>query len=424
MNKSIPAAFTALTVIFLVGLALTFVFRIEHRRAENLSAREGEFRTLVATLGEAYRDGAAPASSSTRELVAPHLEEARGPRVFTVYSYDDGLEYLWTYSPAYIRTGSRSNVAVPGLPSFSYNDLTEGQVSRSIQGAEDETWIVEAIYPLLLGSDFFVPLRDSLIALLAFAAFTLLVALASARRNAHAAHGEGRADDGAGVALDLDAHKPAQPERAPRDDIDWGDQDWADDPQPGPALEEFDLDLDLDDSLEQPSTDGETRVPDPPALESEGQDHDEEAGERTSLARRVGRAIERAAAEDENLALAVLQYPEHAEIELEELERAVASTAEAEVIDLMDKRFAVLLPRHDPASALERFKRLQTERAAEQELPTPSVGLSVRNGRLISGDRLINEARVALQRAEREPQRIMAFSADPNRFREYIVRKR
>ncbi len=458
MNKSIPAAFTALTVVFLIGLALTFVFRMEQRRAENLSAREAAFRSVVTNLAEAYREGATPASTSTREVVKPHLEELRGPRVFTVYRYDDGLEYLWTYSPAYIRTGARANVAVPGLPSFSYNDLTEGQVSRSIQGADEETWIVEAIYPLLLGSDFFIPLRDSLIALLAFAAFTLLVTLISARRNARAAYADGtdESEEAPVLSLDPDAAKAPESKRAPfddidldfhkpeiPDDIDWEDQDWEESPQPGPGLEEFDLDLDsvpsedyaftgptdladdLGEGLEQPSPDGETPIQEPGATETETtHPHGAEREQRTSLARRVGQAIERAAAEDDNLAFAILQYPEHAEIELEELEQTFADAAEAEVVDLMDKRFAALLPRHDLGHALHRLKRLQTERAAEQELPAPSVGLSARNGRLISGDRLINEARVALQRAEREPERIMAFSADPNRFREYIARRR
>jgi len=182
---------------------------------------------------------------------------------------------------------------------------------------------------------------------------------------------------------------------------------------------------DLGEGLEQPSPDGETPIQEPGATETEAtHPHGAEREQRTSLARRVGQAIERAAAEDDNLAFAILQYPEHAEIELEELEQTFADAAEAEVVDLMDKRFAVLLPRHDLGHALHRLKRLQTERAAEQELPAPSVGLSARNGRLISGDRLINEARVALQRAEREPERIMAFSADPNRFREYIARRR
>jgi len=416
---------TALTVIFLVGLGMTFVLRMEHRRSESLDEREAQFRAVVRSLGEAYREGKAPASAATREIVTEHLEAPRGPRVFAVYSYDTGLEYLWTYSPAYIRTSPRANVAVPGLPSFSYNDLTEGQLSRSVEGHDEEAWIVEAIYPLLLGSDFFIPLRDSLVALVAFAALMLIIALIASFR-------QRRAEGPGGYAAARTHAAPGQTRRS-------SEPTGRGTPHPARAesLDEFDFDLDHE---LPPAEQRERDLGRPPGHEahepprypdgSRPAAHAAAAataaapapGEPTPLAQRVGEAVERTAAEGENLVLALLQFPEAAE--LRGIERVF--DREVEVCDLENGRYAVLIPDQDVRGAFQRFERFQAhhaEQTGRYDHPAPSVGITARNGRLVSGDRLITEARVALQRAENEPRRIVGFSADPDRFRNYIVRR-
>ncbi len=405
MSKSIPAAFTALTVVFFLGLALTFVFRMDHRRAENLQYRESELRKVVNQLAVAYRDGVPPASPTTREIISEHLQEPRGPRVFAVYTYDDGLEYLWTYSPAYIRTGPRAKVSVPGVPAFSYNHLTEGQLSRQIRYSGDESWIVDAIYPLLLGSDFFTPLRDSLIALIAFALITLLTAGVNARRPIRSAYPDYAAQPQSRQAHTAVSAPVQRPKARSRVRSDLSEQfDTRENSQRLPpsgvtikdgARENYDFE-----STKEPQTRPAPATP--------------------TLSQRVNEAVQKAAAEDENLVLAVVQFPETSQAH--ELQRVLPG--DTQVTDLQDGRFAVLLPEHDISEALRRFERLQAARAAAHEIPTPAVGLSARNRRLVSGDRLINEARIALRRAEHEPKRLMAFSPDANRFRDYIARTR
>ncbi len=426
MNKSFPAVLTALTVIFLVALGMTFVLRMEHRRSVNLADREAQFRAVARSLGEAYREGEEPASTATREIVTEHLEAARGPRVFAVYSYDTGLEYLWTYSPAYIRSSPSANVAVPGLPSFSYNDLTEGQLSRSVQGHDEEAWIVEAIYPLLLGSDFFIPLRDSLVALVAFATLMLIIALVASYR-------ERQVEDGAHYAT-AGPHTPAgRPRRhseptGPRPEHPTT-------PAEIESFDEFDFDLDHELPPVEGPEQGVGRPPGHEAIESlRGSDGSQPGAhaaaaavasvpdERTPLAQQVGEAVERTAAEGENLVLALLQFPEPTE--LRGIERVF--DREVEISDLEDGRYAVLIPDQDVRGAFQRFERFQAhhaEQTGRYDRPAPSVGITARNDRLVSGDRLITEARVALQRAKSEPRRIVGFSADPDRFRNYIVRR-
>ena len=90
---------------------------------------------------------------------------------------------------------------------------------------------------------------------------------------------------------------------------------------------------------------------------------------------------------------------------------------------------AVILPNIDAEHALrmaEEFLKKVTsilrEEGASSDYRKIFIGLSSRSGRLVDSERVITEARAALTRAREEgDSRIVAFKADPNKYRDYIA---
>ncbi len=93
--------------------------------------------------------------------------------------------------------------------------------------------------------------------------------------------------------------------------------------------------------------------------------------------------------------------------------------------------FAVILPNMDCEHALRRaeeFLKKITSLLRGDEGPQDHrkvfLGLSSRSGRLVDAERLLKEARAALARARDEADsRIVAFKADPNKYRAYLAGK-
>ena len=88
--------------------------------------------------------------------------------------------------------------------------------------------------------------------------------------------------------------------------------------------------------------------------------------------------------------------------------------------------FAVVIPNIDldiGVQDLEKFIKKIHSMGTGQSLKI-SVGLSSRNGRLISGTRLISETKSALSRAKKDKKSSMiVFRPDPVKYREHIASK-
>jgi GGDEF domain-containing protein len=90
-----------------------------------------------------------------------------------------------------------------------------------------------------------------------------------------------------------------------------------------------------------------------------------------------------------------------------------------------DGGVGIIIPNLDIDDGIERaesFKSRVDLRLQKDGVPGQlSAGLSSRNGRLISGKRIIREARSALRRAAGDSSGIVAFRVDPEKYREYIA---
>ena len=139
------------------------------------------------------------------------------------------------------------------------------------------------------------------------------------------------------------------------------------------------------------------------------------------LSPRLTSELERAAGSDQDLSLMLISrgnagIRELAQLVLEAFPlRDLAFEYDAQTI-------AVIIPDKHLDHCLREAKDFQ-KRAASGRVAAPIwIGLSARNGRLVSSSRLLSEAAHALKQAESSPGgRIVAFRADPDKFRASIA---
>jgi GGDEF domain-containing protein len=144
------------------------------------------------------------------------------------------------------------------------------------------------------------------------------------------------------------------------------------------------------------------------------------------LVQRLGSELERAAASDQDLSLLLIGSPELDRHNLKVLAKHVL-----EAFPFRDLAFeydsraaAVILPDKDLDQSLQEARGFQNRlRSGSWSSPVNiSIGLSARNGRLISPNRLLTEVSQALKQAESAGGgQIIAFRADPNKYRSAIA---
>lgn len=92
------------------------------------------------------------------------------------------------------------------------------------------------------------------------------------------------------------------------------------------------------------------------------------------------------------------------------------------IFKLDSDTFGILVPNTDLENGIKLVENFDQTFVSTGELKFPIMfGLSSRNGRLISGNIIINEAKAALQKAKRDPNfPIIGFRPNPARYREYL----
>lgn len=148
---------------------------------------------------------------------------------------------------------------------------------------------------------------------------------------------------------------------------------------------------------------------------------------------RLGQELERSAASDQDLALLLAALDPGVTRSARSYNlRQLAMQAQSS-LPFKDLAFeydartcAIILPEMDLRQALKQAGALQKKLAQApwaggQRVPV-SMGLAARNGRLISATRLLQEAAKSLEQAEKSgPGRIVAFQADPQKYRDTLA---
>jgi GGDEF domain-containing protein len=146
------------------------------------------------------------------------------------------------------------------------------------------------------------------------------------------------------------------------------------------------------------------------------------------LEKRLSFELRRAASFDQDLSLLLIKSSEFDRSSSGYAAIAKALLKKFSFQDLIfeygEKGFAVILPNADLDLAMREAEDFISKNCAKLSMDRCSftVGLSSRNGRLVNGNRIMNEASQALKKAESDKDhRIIAFRSDPEKYRQYIA---
>ncbi len=146
------------------------------------------------------------------------------------------------------------------------------------------------------------------------------------------------------------------------------------------------------------------------------------------LEKRLSFELRRAASFDQDLSLVLIKSSEFDRSSSGYAAIANALLRKFSFQDLIfeygEKGFAAILPNADLDLAMKEAEDFISKNCAKLSMDRCSftVGLSSRNGRLVNGGRIINEASQALRKAESDKDhRIIAFRSDPEKYRQYIA---
>jgi hypothetical protein len=475
MNRRLGLWYTLFSVVAFIVLAFLVVFRLNTTRSLNLQEAQASFRrlhsdiaALLATTESAGRstdedgsqnaDGSAKPESAGSPDVSAESAAAQStgeisdsspritlgdmirtyreavPTVLAVVVFDPerGVRYVWAAEPNLVSFSASDPAAARGFPSFQTSEITQAHLSAPITLRAETTVYVDAVYSILAFSDAYIPLRDSLIAVLAFALLTLVVAIAvgSANRrrdaeepprrsvNAPAATirtveheyyqpaTHDRADDVPPAALTPPpVERPAAPQRAPAPETH--------SPSIPPAPEVVHAEPILEEvELEEIAADpGE-----PGTLFSATTG----LSYREHLERRLGLELERAAYNDQDLTCMVIRFDDLGESQEAYVERAqqILSTFQFEDLcfEYDSRSFCVILPNTALPQGLRSAEEFRTRYKGRIV-----IGLSARNGRLVEAARVLGEASRSMEHALHEPRGIVGFRPDPRKYRQFIT---
>ncbi|MBB6478906.1 hypothetical protein [Spirochaeta isovalerica] len=139
---------------------------------------------------------------------------------------------------------------------------------------------------------------------------------------------------------------------------------------------------------------------------------------------RVNFELERAASEDQDLVLGLIQCDSLTEDNYKIFADQLKEDFNYPdlIFEYKDKGFALIVPNNDLDQSLKTLEAF-TGREIE-EYGEINVGISSRNGRLITGGRIFMEAENALHKAVDDPEKnIVGFRSDPDKFREFLSKK-
>jgi hypothetical protein len=396
--------------VFLAALGVSSA-RLALRYSENLRKSQSVFESLRSAASRALAQ-TGPQDESWRALVRYTYRNDDSILLVVLYAPGTGILHMMPKSAPYL-DGSPQTAPVP--PEFYYPPQTVSRLSAVVGSAAGSPVTLELLYSLARQRDVYEAARLGLILAAAWTALCLLFATAATLRP--------------GVRAPA-----AVPTSVPDGPV----------PGRGPLEEDFQL-PEIPPETERASGPGapgsgpsepprESPVPREPDRQAQGlYSPDSGLGWPEYLPERLGAELSRAASFEQDLVLLELS---HEGIPRDSPSYRVIIRILLEFFSFRDLAFeqdpaglAVILPNIDAEHALrmtEEFLKKVTSILREEEASSDYrkifIGLSSRSGRLVDAERVITEARAALTRAREEgDSRIVAFKADPNKYRNYIA---
>ena len=370
MFRTVVRTYAVLSILFIIALAVFFVARLTVIRDQNIDESAQAFAMIRQRAEQAVTQ--AESAAETKELMRPAQREPRLEAVI-LYAVGDGVSYLWARSSQYAEGGFTGGT---GVPELRQSELTQVKFTSTV--GDDTPYMVEALFTVLSRGDLYPLLRISLIAVLGVALIATLLAIIGARK---------------GAPKRRPSVQPSQPGA----------------PEPETPRHTVQAHPEVPRGAQSP--DGE------PLFGPSGLSREE------YLLKRLSLELERAAYNEQDLTLLVLEYEGQEQYDQRYLLHARQLLDHFGFEDLAfekGSRFVVVFPNttlREGLTTVERYKKEILDSGPTTETDHPYAGLSSRNGRLIDGKRLLSEAMVALKKSHDTPGRILGFEPDPEKYR-------
>ncbi len=476
MGRKIIQAFSLFSIAVFVFIIVWFVFRAINTRSANIEQSEQKTEQIKQSIISSVLAGGGFDSKQTSRTIASSFQQNPDLKLLAIHDVEGRLDYLYAVSNAYIPKDTELGGDRLLLPELRHSGISEEQLDTRMVFPDNSVRSITTIHRVLDRADVFPIIREVLIALLSFLLITAVMIVvfpyiekkrsgadisgAAAATEAPdepftpsdtgigSEHGDipedttrFRGEPGGDIDGTLDIEEQAAVETPVTNSAD----------QSGTTVAEkaFETPVEAtgeppsDRPIEQPAATaadtetGEHTQEHSPALES----HDEsiestrglyspnsELGWEEYLEERLNTELKRAASFDQDLVLMLISVPwarrgTQEYVAVAEMVREYFAFRDL-CFEYGEIAFGAIVPNVELDQGMEKaqeFREILLPRAAKDT--TPSIGLSARNGRLMSGMRLIREADRALVHARDDDDGIVAFRVDPEKYRSYIASK-
>lgn len=425
MFRRFGLIYSLFSVVVLLAIVAIGLIRVNTAREARLAESEASFRRFVSEIDELPNDSIGVAAREYVDLI-PNLDAI-------VISGDTAIRYLWARNRETLAFDTSNLEDFRGAIGLDTNEVRQVRLSESTDSRDSRVSVVSAVYTVLTFPDAYPALRDSLIMLVGFAFVTVLVMILvtiagtpqgqpamSAQRGNAAERQEQR------PARSPEAARPAEPapERSKAPPVVAATAPEA------RVVQTRALDAAADRAERQPATgeaqmeeipiealDGVSRVPGSIFNPMTGLSY------RDFLPKRLASEIDRAAYNDQDISLMIIQF-DRLKRPSEEYTTAAQAvldryTFEDLCFEYEENSFCVLLPNCELPAAIRSAEEFQATQRSKVH-----IGVTARNGRLVEADRMLTEATMSLSRAERESGGIVGFQPDPQKYRQFITNSR
>lgn len=422
MYRRFGLLYVVFSLLVLAVLVVLVVMRVNTAREFNVQEAQTSFIRLQGRVRETLdAEEGWITDSDPGPIIRAYVEQVPTVQALVLYDPNDGFRYVWT-ADVDILAFARSDLSeLRGFPSYDINEVSQIKISAPFDVSGSSRLYMDGIYNVLGSADIYAPLRDSLIALLAFAFVTVLIAIAvnmSREPRVEAAPVPDRSreppatrdpeisgsDSGVSDSSTVRSSSPVpgdptashvadtiRPETLPAD-------------SPEPLLEEVDME-------EIATNPGEPGTLFSPITNLSYREH---------LEKRLGLELERAAYNDQDLTCMLVHFQDAAGGGETYSQRAGQILAAFKFEDLCfeygDDAFCVILPNAELSRGIREAESFRSDHRGKIHF-----GLSARNGRLVEASRVLGEAERSLEHAQHEPGGIVGFRPDPRKYRQFVT---
>jgi len=386
MNRRILGFYYIISMVFLLFILLFAAYRLKITIDGNREESENALEALRISALSIYLAEGDFNSEYFRTTMRKSFLETDRLLLLTIYSSREGIHYLISTDQSYLSEAPEQSArsSWEGEPEYTIRPVYENRITRRFAPGTGQDLLIDGIFRDIERGQIYPILREIFYILLVYFLIASVFLLSAATVKSS---GQNR------VSTSIKHHSPPLTPRASRF-------------PPAPRLP-------LDPAPASPASADDAAA----GLFSPATG----LGWSRHLSPRLTSELERAAGSDQDLSLMLISCATG------KIKDVALSILEA--FPLRDLAFeydsstaAVILPDKDLDHALREAKDFQKGSRLVSAPTTISIGLSARNGRLVSSKRLLSEAGQALKQAESSASGgIVAFRADPDKYRAAIA---